>query len=96
MVLLPNTRCIPLDRQCLGDQQAALVGHLCLKEGQAKNTYGTGCFLLLNTGQKPVQSKHGLTTLAFVSHLPLCSLHSAYLVMSAGTSWVPMRLLTTH
>jgi len=50
---------------CLGDQQAALVGHLCLKEGQAKNTYGTGCFLLLNTGQKPVQSKHGLTTLAY-------------------------------
>jgi hypothetical protein len=36
--------------QCLGDQQAALVGQLCFKQGQAKNTYGTGCFLLYNTG----------------------------------------------
>lgn len=36
--------------QCLGDQQSALVGQLCLQQGQAKNTYGTGCFLLYNTG----------------------------------------------
>jgi len=50
----------------LGDQQAALVGQTCFHSGQAKNTYGTGCFLLLNTGVKPVQSKCGLlTTVAY-------------------------------
>jgi len=36
--------------QCLGDQQSALVGQMCLQQGQAKSTYGTGCFLLYNTG----------------------------------------------
>lgn len=46
----------------LGDQQAALVGQMCLKQGQAKNTYGTGCFLLYNTGTKAVLSSHGLLT----------------------------------
>lgn len=46
----------------LGDQQAALVGQTCLQQGQAKNTYGTGCFLLYNTGCKIVQSTHGLLT----------------------------------
>ncbi|KAL2103138.1 hypothetical protein ACEWY4_000006 [Coilia grayii] len=51
---------------CLGDQSAALVGQMCLQEGQAKNTYGTGCFLLKNTGQKAVMSDHGLlTTVAY-------------------------------
>jgi glycerol kinase len=46
----------------LGDQQAALVGQTCLKPGEAKNTYGTGCFLLLNTGTTPVASRHGMLT----------------------------------
>lgn len=51
---------------CLGDQQAALVGQECLNPGQAKATYGTGCFLLYNTGTMPVNSVHGLlTTVAF-------------------------------
>ena len=45
---------------CLGDQSAALVGQLGFKPGMAKNTYGTGCFLLYNVGEKPVISKHGL------------------------------------
>ncbi|RUS78178.1 hypothetical protein EGW08_014066 [Elysia chlorotica] len=50
----------------LGDQQAALVGQLCFQVGQAKNTYGTGCFLLYNTGLKVVESKTGLlTTVAY-------------------------------
>ena len=50
----------------LGDQQAALVGQACFKAGEAKNTYGTGCFLLMNTGTVPVHSKHGLlTTVAY-------------------------------
>lgn len=46
----------------VGDQQAALVGQLCLQAGSLKNTYGTGMFMLLNTGNKPVQSKNGLLT----------------------------------
>lgn len=50
----------------LGDQQAALVGQTCFKPGEAKNTYGTGCFLLMNTGTQPVPSRHGmLTTVAY-------------------------------
>ena len=40
-----------------GDQQAALFGQMCVKPGQAKNTYGTGCFLLMNTGKEKVTSK---------------------------------------
>jgi glycerol kinase len=46
----------------LGDQQAALFGQACFTPGEAKNTYGTGCFMLLNTGTTPVQSKNGLLT----------------------------------
>jgi len=50
----------------LGDQQAALVGQACFKPGEAKNTYGTGCFMLMNAGPKPVLSKFGLlTTVAY-------------------------------
>lgn len=46
----------------VGDQQAALFGHLCVKAGDVKNTYGTGCFLLMNTGDKAVKSTNGLVT----------------------------------
>ncbi|MDT8382324.1 MAG: glycerol kinase GlpK [Brevefilum sp.] len=50
----------------LGDQQGALFGQTCFAPGEAKNTYGTGCFMLLNTGTEPVQSENGLlTTLAY-------------------------------
>ena len=45
-----------------GDQQAALFGQTCFKPGEAKNTYGTGCFMLMNTGEKPVYSNNGLVT----------------------------------
>ncbi|MGD6902227.1 glycerol kinase GlpK [Bacillus infantis] len=49
-----------------GDQQAALFGQACFEKGMAKNTYGTGCFMLMNTGEEPVKSSHGLlTTLAW-------------------------------
>lgn len=51
---------------CLGDQQAAMVGQKCFNKGDAKNTYGTGCFMLFNTGNKPIVSQHGLlSTVAF-------------------------------
>lgn len=46
----------------LGDQQAALFGQTCFSKGEAKNTYGTGCFLLMNTGNTPIISRHGLLT----------------------------------
>src|SRR5260370_9026046 len=50
----------------LGDQQAALVGQTCFERGEAKDTYGTGCFLLMNTGEQLVHSRHGLlTTVAY-------------------------------
>ncbi|WP_227430174.1 glycerol kinase GlpK [Psychrobacter sp. I-STPA6b] len=60
---------IPI-KAVLGDQQAALFGHGCIKAGMAKNTYGTGCFMLMNTGQQPQFSQHHLlTTVAWQSHL---------------------------
>ena len=56
-----------------GDQQAALFGQTCYKAGEAKNTYGTGCFLLMNTGEKPIFSKNGLvTTIAWGRQSKLC------------------------
>lgn len=51
---------------CLGDQQAAMLGQRCVIPGMVKNTYGTGCFMLYNTGIKPVFSSNGLlTTVAY-------------------------------
>jgi glycerol kinase len=62
---LDSVRGVPV-AGILGDQQAALVGQTCFQAGEAKNTYGTGCFLLMNTGREIVQSRHGLlTTVAF-------------------------------
>jgi len=61
----PEVKDIPI-AGILGDQQAALFGQTCFETGQAKNTYGTGCFLLMNTGTAPVHSKYGLlSTVAF-------------------------------
>lgn len=62
---LEAVRDVPL-AGILGDQQAALVGQVCFRAGEAKNTYGTGCFLVMNTGCKPVHSNYGLlTTVAY-------------------------------
>jgi len=58
---LPALESVPV-AGILGDQQAALVGQTCFHAGEAKNTYGTGCFLLMNTGTRPMESKHGLLT----------------------------------
>ncbi|KAF4526215.1 hypothetical protein B566_EDAN001900 [Ephemera danica] len=77
---------------CLGDQQAALVGQLCFKQGQAKNTYGTGCFLLYNTGTAMVQSQHGLlTTVAYQlgpNTPPVYALEGSVAVAGASTTWL--------
>ena len=65
LITIPELKDIPVSGD-LGDQQAALFGQTCYTAGEAKNTYGTGCFLLMNTGTSPVQSKNGLlTTLAY-------------------------------
>jgi glycerol kinase len=62
---LPAIRDVPISG-ILGDQQAALFGQTCFRPGEAKNTYGTGCFLLMNTGSHPVDSSSGLlTTVAY-------------------------------
>jgi len=61
----PSVKDVPI-AGILGDQQAALVGQACFEPGEAKNTYGTGCFLLMNTGTRKVDSKSGLlTTVAY-------------------------------
>lgn len=75
----------------LGDQQAALVGQTCFQPGEAKNTYGTGCFLLLNTGTKPVLSKYGLlTTLAyqFGKEQPKYALEGSVAITGALVQWM--------
>uniref|UniRef100_A0A8C7P3X4 glycerol kinase n=1 Tax=Oncorhynchus mykiss TaxID=8022 RepID=A0A8C7P3X4_ONCMY len=77
---------------CLGDQSAALVGQMCFQEGQAKNTYGTGCFLLRNTGAKPVMSDHGLlTTVAYKlgRDKPACyALEGSVAIAGAVVRWL--------
>ncbi|KAF7230164.1 glycerol kinase isoform X2 [Nothobranchius furzeri] len=77
---------------CLGDQSAALVGQMCFKDGQAKNTYGTGCFLLRNTGSKPVMSDHGLlTTVAYKlgRDKPACyALEGSVAIAGAVVRWL--------
>jgi len=75
----------------LGDQQAALFGQTCFKAGEAKNTYGTGCFMLLNTGEKPVQSKAGLlTTLGYKigNKKPVYALEGSIAITGALIQWL--------
>ena len=75
----------------LGDQQAAGVGQLCFEPGQAKNTYGTGNFLLLNTGRELVRSDHGLiTTVAyqFGSSPPAYALEGSIAVTGSAIQWL--------
>ena len=75
----------------LGDQQAALVGQTCFKSGEAKNTYGTGCFLLMNTGARPVQSSCGLlTTVAyrFGSQPAAYALEGSIAITGALVQWM--------
>ncbi|XP_053677169.1 glycerol kinase [Anopheles nili] len=77
---------------CLGDQQAALVGQECLTRGRAKATYGTGCFLLYNTGTAMIDSFHGLiTTVAYQmgpDALPVYALEGSVAVAGAALGWL--------
>ena len=80
-----------------GDQQAALFGQCCFNEGEAKNTYGTGCFLLMNTGDKIVNSKHGLLTTVAVgmNGKATYALEGSVFVAGAAVKWLrdEMRLI---
>lgn len=80
-----------------GDQQAALFGQTCYTQGEAKNTYGTGCFLLMNTGEKPVFSENGLvTTIAWgLDGKVNYALEGSIFVAGASIQWLrdEMRLI---
>ena len=82
-----------------GDQQAALFGQTCFTPGEAKNTYGTGCFLLMNTGEKPVYSKNGLvTTIAWgLDGKVEYALEGSVFVAGAAVQWLrdEMRIIET-
>ena len=75
----------------LGDQQAAMVGQVCLAKGEAKNTYGTGNFLLLNTGEELVRSDHGLLTTVcyrFGERPPVYALEGSVAVTGSAVQWL--------
>ncbi len=82
-----------------GDQQAALFGQCCFEQGEVKNTYGTGCFLLMNTGGKAIESESGLLTTiaAGTSEKPEYALEGSVFVAGAGIQWLRdgMRMLRT-
>ncbi len=75
----------------LGDQQAALVGQACFQQGEAKNTYGTGCFMLMNTGETPYPSKCGLLTTMgykFGDAKPVYALEGSIAIAGALVQWL--------
>ncbi len=83
----------------LGDQQAALVGQTCFATGEAKNTYGTGCFLLLNTGTEAVASRHGLiTTVGYQirGQKPVYCLEGSVAIAGALVQWLRDNLGFIH
>src|SRR3989338_900658 len=72
-----------------GDQQASMVGHGCLSPGSAKNTYGTGCFLLLHTGRRAVRSRHGLiTTVVYAPGGSAYALEGSVFIAGAAIQWL--------
>ncbi len=84
-----NEKAIPITGD-LGDQQAALFGQACFDAGSAKNTYGTGCFMLLNTGDKIIQSKHGLlSTVGYQinNDTPVYCLEGSVAITGALVQW---------
>ena len=74
----------------VGDQQSALYGQRCFEKGNIKNTYGTGCFMLMHTGDTPIQSRHGLiTTVACTSEgKPAYALEGSVFVAGAAIQWL--------
>src|ERR1700734_1606862 len=81
----------------LGDQQAATVGQVCFAPGEAKNTYGTGNFMLLNTGEELVRSKNGLLTTVcyqFGTNKPIYALEGSIAVTGSAVQWLRDQLAT--
>ncbi|MCQ2794097.1 MAG: glycerol kinase GlpK [Bacilli bacterium] len=74
----------------IGDQQSALFGQTCFAKGESKNTYGTGCFMLMNIGDKPILSKHGLlTTVAWeINHHVTYALEASVFMGGATIQWL--------
>ncbi|AOX44161.1 glycerol kinase [Spiroplasma sp. NBRC 100390] len=74
----------------IGDQQAALFGQLCLEPGEVKNTYGTGCFILMNTGQTPIKSNNGLLTTIALDYkgTTTYALEGSVFVAGAAVQWL--------
>jgi glycerol kinase len=95
---IPAIRGVPI-YGVAGDQQAALFGQTCFRPGQAKNTYGTGSFLVMNTGDRPVRSERGLaTTLAVeAGGGPCYALEGSVFVAGAAIQWLrdELRILKT-
>jgi len=91
-------RAIPVTGMA-GDQHASLFGQACWKVGDVKNTYGTGCFMLMNTGDKPVRSKNGLlTTMAWrIGGKPVYALEGSVFMGGATIQWLrdEMKMLST-
>lgn len=89
--LLPDLKGLPI-AGCLGDQQSALLGQRCVSPGLAKNTYGTGCFMLMNTGNKVVESNHGLlSTVAFKlgpNAQPFYALEGSIAIAGRAVQWL--------
>ena len=81
-----------------GDQQAALYGHLCVNAGQAKNTYGTGCFMLMNTGNKAITSQNGLLTTICCNAKgePAYALEGSVFIAGASIQWLRDELKIVH
>lgn len=73
-----------------GDQQAATVGQACFKPGMVKSTYGTGCFVMVNTGAKPIKSKHRLlTTIAYqINGKPTYAIEGSIFIAGAAVKWL--------
>lgn len=78
----------------IGDQQAALYGQLCHRPGELKNTYGTGCFLVMNLGQKPLKSKQGLITTLACDEMgkPVYALEGSIFIGGAVMQWLRDKL----
>ncbi|MBQ9790429.1 MAG: glycerol kinase GlpK [Clostridia bacterium] len=77
----------------IGDQQSSLVGNGCLSPGMAKNTYGTGCFIMLNTGSKPVSSPKILTTIGYtIGHQTTYALEGSVFSACSALNWTKQNL----
>ncbi len=86
---IPEILNIPI-RGVAGDQQASLFGQQCFRKGEIKNTYGTGCFIMMNTGSEEIRSEHGLiTTLAADPHgKPCYALEGSIFIAGATIQWL--------